>query len=115
MRRGSKRKFGRELQQRKAFIKGLLVALIAHQKIRTTVARAKTLKVEADKLVTLGKRNTLHSRRLAAARVGVASAGELVKVIVPLMATRQGGYTRVLKLGNRASDGSPMALIEFVK
>ncbi len=114
MKRGNKRKFGRELQQRRAFLKALLVALIAHGKIRTTVARAKTLKVEADKLITLGKRNTLHSRRLLAARVGAPTATKLVKEVVPAMASRQGGYTRVLKLGNRASDGSPMALISFV-
>lgn len=115
MKRGTKRIFGREIQQRKAFLKALLTALISHGRIRTTVARAKTLKTVADKLVTRAKRNTLAGRRLLARSVGTEAATHLVKDIAPKFAGRSGGYTRVIKLERRVSDGSPMALIEFVQ
>ncbi len=115
MKRGNKRVFGREFQQRKAFLKALLTALIAHGRIRTTVARAKTLKVLADKLVTRAKHNTVASHRLLLRQVGAAAANKLVKEVAPLNANRAGGYTRVVKLARRTSDGSAMALIEFVE
>jgi len=102
------------MQQRKAFLKGLLTALIDHGRIRTTTARAKTLKTEADKLVTRAKRNTLASRRLLLRHVGTDAAAKLAKDIAPKFSDRQGGYTRVIKLGRRTSDGSPMAIVEFV-
>lgn len=114
MKRGNQTIFGREKQQRKAFMKGLLTALVAHGRIRTTVVRAKALKSEADKLVTRAKRGTLASRRLLLRNVGPAAAAKLSKDIAPKFATRPGGYTRVVKLGRRQSDGAPMALIEFV-
>jgi large subunit ribosomal protein L17 len=114
MKRGNKRVFGREMQQRKAFIKGLLTALISHGRIKTTVARAKTLKTEADKLVTRAKKGTVASHRLLLSSVGPAAAAKLVKEVAPKFADRAGGYTRVVKLGRRQSDGSPIALIEFV-
>jgi large subunit ribosomal protein L17 len=115
MKRGNQRTFGREMQQRKAFIKGLLTGLVEHGRIRTTLARAKTLKTEADKLVTRAKGNTLASRRLLARWVGPAAATKLFKDIAPGFAARHGGYTRIIKTGQRQSDGSPMALIEFVQ
>lgn len=115
MKRGSKRTFGREMQQRKAFLKGLLTALIAHGRIQTTVARAKSLKPIADKLVTRAKRGTIVSRRLLLRQVGSAAATKLFKEIAPKFSARAGGYTRVVKLTRRASDGSQMALIEFVQ
>ncbi len=115
MKRGNQRVFGREIQQRKAFIKGLLTALITHNRIRTTVARAKTLKVQADKLVTTAKKNTLASRRLLLTHIGSAAATKLVKDSAPKFANRHGGYTRVTKTDRRQSDGSPMAVIEFVE
>ncbi len=102
------------MQQRKAFIKGLLTALIMHGRIRTTVARAKTLKVEADKLVTRAKKGTVASHRLLLAHVGPAAAAKMAKEIAPKFAGRAGGYTRVTKLGQRQSDASPVAVIEFV-
>lgn len=114
MKRGNKRIFGREPIQRKAFIKGLLTALVAHGRIKTTEARAKTLKTEADKLITRAKRGTLASRRLLLRHVGTDAAAKLAKEIAPKFAERQGGYTRVIRLGRRMSDGSPMAIIEFV-
>ncbi len=114
MKRGNKRVFGREMQQRKAFIKGLLTALIAHGKIRTTTARAKTIKTEADKLVTQAKRGTIAGRRLLMRKVGTEAATKMFKEVVPKFADRAGGYTRVIKLGRRQSDGSPVAIVEFV-
>lgn len=113
MKRGSHRKFGREMQQRKAFMKALLVALVEHGRIRTTEARAKSLRRDADKAVTKAKRGTLAARRILIKDVGVVAAGKLVKDIAPKFAERQGGYTRVLRLGQRSSDGAPLAVIEF--
>ncbi|MBP6886124.1 MAG: 50S ribosomal protein L17 [Candidatus Pacebacteria bacterium] len=114
MKRGNKRTFGREMQQRKAFLKGLLTSLVSHGKIRTTTARAKTLKTIADKAVTQAKRGSLASRRLLLRSVGSAAAEKLSKEIAPKFADRAGGYTRVIKLGRRSSDGSPVAIVEFV-
>jgi len=114
MKRGNQTIFGREFNQRKAFLKALLTALISHGRIKTTETRAKALKREADKLVTKAKRGTLHSRRLLLRQVGTVAAEKLVRDVAPKFASRAGGYTRVVKLGRRTSDGSPMALIEFV-
>jgi len=114
MKRGNKRVFGREMQQRKAFLKGLLTALIAHGRIRTTTARAKTLRTIADKAVTQAKRGTVASRRLLLRSVGADAAAKIAKEIAPKFADRPGGYTRVIKLGRRSSDGSPVAIVEFV-
>ena len=114
MKRGNTTVFGREIQQRKAFTKSLLTALVAHGRIRTTVARAKMLKREADRMVTTAKKGTLHGRRLLLRRVGTEAAAKLFKDWAPKFASRAGGYTRLVKLGARQSDGSPMAIIEFV-
>jgi large subunit ribosomal protein L17 len=115
MKRGNQKLFGREFNQRKAFFKGLLTGLVEHGRIRTTETRAKALKREADKLVTKAKKGTLASRRLLLRQVGTAAATKLAKDIAPKFAGRAGGYTRVVKLGRRTSDGSPMAIIEFVQ
>src|SRR4030042_4229864 len=104
MKRGNKRVFGREMQQRKAFIKGLLTALISHGRIRTTVPRAKTLKTEADKLVTRAKKGTVTARRLVLMRVGPVAAKKLVDEIAPKFVDRHGGYTRGTQPGRRPSD-----------
>lgn len=114
MKRGNQTIFGREKQQRTAFVKGLLTALVSHGHIRTTEARAKMLKREADKLVTVAKKGTLHSRRQLGMHLGAAAAGKLATDIAPKLSSRAGGYTRMVKLGRRTSDGSPMALIEFL-
>jgi len=91
-----------------------LTALIAHGRIRTTTARAKTLKSIADKAVTQAKRGTVASRRLLLRNVGADAAAKIAKEIAPKFADRPGGYTRVIKLGRRSSDGSPVAIVEFV-
>jgi len=90
-------------------------SLIEHGRIKTTLAKAKAVRPLAEKMVTLGKDASLHSRRLAAARLGKAAAvKKLFEEIAPRSTDRQGGYTRIIKLGARTSDSAPMAYIEWV-
>lgn len=100
-------------------MRNLAASLIEHKQIKTTLAKAKVLRSFADKLVTLGKGNTLHSRRRAISLLGSnqlakRSAKVLFEEIAPASADRQGGYTRIIKLGQRRSDSAPMALVEWV-
>jgi len=115
MRRGNKRKFGRKRNQRKALYKALATALIDHGKIKTTEAKAKSLSSFVDKLVTRSKKDDLASKRYLAEIVNDKSARKLTTEIGPKFKDRKGGYTRVVKVGRRRSDGSPMALVEFVQ
>lgn len=109
------RKFGRETGQRKALLKSLALALVTQKKITTTEAKAKELRPFVEKLVTRAKIKTLASRRLLIERLGVAEGvDELLKVLAPKYEKRAGGYTRIIKLPRRLSDGSNMAVIEFV-
>jgi large subunit ribosomal protein L17 len=109
-------KLGRTSQHRDAMLANLVVSLIEHQRIRTTVAKAKAARVLADQMITLGKRGDLHSQRLAAAKLGKRSAvTKLFKVLAPAFASRVGGYTRVIKLGPRQSDSAPMAFLEWTE
>jgi large subunit ribosomal protein L17 len=103
------------MQQRKAFIKGLLTALIEHGRIKTTGARGKTLKSEADRLITRAKKGTLASRRILLRHVGPKAAAKMAKEIAPKFADRAGGYTRLVRLGRRLSDGSEVCIVEFVQ
>lgn len=114
MKRSGNKVFGRQFQQRKAFTKGLLTALVAHGRIRTTEARAKMLKREADRIITTAKKGTTHGRRLLLRRIGADAARKVTAQWAPKFASRSGGYTRVVKLGRRASDGSPVAIVEFL-
>ncbi len=111
------RKFGRPANQRRAFLRGLAHNLIIEGKIKTTEPRAKELRPFIEKLITTAKPKTLTARRLVASRLGnePIALKELVDTIAPRYATRAGGYTRITKLGRRTSDGSPMAIIEFVQ
>lgn len=108
-------KLQRDASHRKALLANLVCSLIEHRRIRTTLAKAKALRPVAEKLVTLAKRGDLHSRRLA---VAALRHKEPVKVLFEDIAVaskdRQGGYTRITKLGQRASDSAPMAFIEWV-
>ncbi len=113
MRRGKIRKFGRERNQRKALNKALATALIDNGKIKTTQAKAKALSTFADKLVTQALKNNLSSRKFLSQFIGDKAVKKLVSEISPKLKERKGGYTRVIKLGQRKSDGAPMALIEF--
>lgn len=116
MRHGnSGRKLNRTSSHRTAMFANMAAALIKHEQITTTLPKAKELAPIVDKIVTLGKRGNLHARRLAASRLrDDASVKKLFDVIGPRYASRNGGYTRVLKAGFRYGDNAPMAVIELV-
>lgn len=106
---------GRSSAHRKALFRNLVTALIMRERIRTTLAKAKEMRSKFEKTITLGKKGTLHARRLAARTVSQKDA--LQKLFGPLSeryADRQGGYTRIIKIGNRRGDDAPMAFIELV-
>jgi large subunit ribosomal protein L17 len=109
------RKLQRTSSHRAALFRNMAAALIKHEQITTTVAKAKELRPYVEKLVTLAKRGGLSNRRLAQSRLmDDAQLVKLFDVIGPRYANRDGGYTRVVKAGIRLSDASPMAIIEFV-
>jgi large subunit ribosomal protein L17 len=110
---------GRKLQRtsahRLALFRNMSAALIKHEQITTTVAKAKELRPYVEKLVTLAKKGGLSNRRLAHSRLlDDAQLVKLFDVLAARYADRNGGYTRIIKAGIRASDASPMAIIEFV-
>ena len=109
------RKFGRERGQRNALLKSLALALVVHKKITTTEAKAKELRPFVEKLVTRAKIKTLASRRLLTSRLGSGEGiKELIDNLAPKYEKRAGGYTRIVKLPRRQSDGAAMAVIEFI-
>ena len=109
------KKFGRERNQRTALLRALAVSLVRRGKIRTTEAKAKAVRPFMEKLVTKGKVGSVVAQRLVAERLGsVAAARTVVHTIAPRYKNRTGGYTRIVKLPRRISDGRPMALIEFI-
>lgn len=110
------KKFGRETDVRSALMRSLARALIIEGRIMTTAAKAKALRPYVERLVTLGRNNTVAARRLLTARLGgrAPEAKKLVDEISPKYTDRPGGYTRVVKHAPRKSDGAPMATIEFV-
>jgi large subunit ribosomal protein L17 len=109
-------KLGRLSKHRESLIANLAVGLITHNRITTTLAKAKAMRPFAEKLVTLGKSGSLHHRRLAVARIGDRDAvKKLFSDIAPRFVDRKGGYTRIFKLGHRGSDAADMALIEWVE
>jgi large subunit ribosomal protein L17 len=107
------RKFGRVKKQRTALMRSLALSLIEEEKIKTSEAKAKELRPYIEKLITRAKENSVANRRLIQAKLGTDSK-KLFESIAPRYKDREGGYTRVVKLGNRSSDGSPRAQIEFV-
>lgn len=110
------KKLGRSGAHRSALLSALVVALIKRRSITTTVVKAKEAKQLAEKMVTLARKGTVPARRLAAARLHDDDATALLfKEIVPIFEGRNGGYTRVVKLGQRASDGSEMAILQWVE
>ena len=109
------RKLGRTTAHRKALLRNLATALLEHERIITTEPKAKEVRRVADKLVTLGKRGNLHARRQALQVVqSNAIVQKLFNEIAPRFAGRQGGYTRILRLGYRPGDAAAMAVIELV-
>lgn len=117
MRHGNnKRKFGREKNERKALVNSLALNLIVREKIKTTLPKAKELRPFVEKLVTLAKKNDLATKRLVISKLSNRrpETKKLFEKIAPRYVDRKGGYTRVIKMGVRKSDGAPMAVIEFV-
>ena len=109
-------KLGRSQAHRDALLANQVVSLIEHSRIKTTLAKAKAVRPVAEKLVTLGKKNTLHARRTALSYLkhNEGAVHRLFAEVAPRAADRKGGYTRIIKLGQRTSDASPMAFIEWV-
>jgi large subunit ribosomal protein L17 len=108
-------KLGLTAAHRKALLANQVCSLIEHQRIKTTLAKAKAVRPLAEKMVTLGKKGSLHARRTALAVLRQKGAvKKLFEDIAPRSATRNGGYTRIVKLGARKSDSAPVAFIEWV-
>ena len=116
MRHGKKfNHLGRKAAHRKALLRNLAIALIEHKRIETTLAKAKALRQFIEPLVTKGKANTMHSRRVVFSYLQNKEAvKEIFDTIAEKVADRPGGYARVIKTGFRRSDGAEMAMIEFV-
>ncbi len=110
------RKFGREKTQKYALLNSLVFNLIVREKIKTTLPKAKELRPIIEKLVTRAKKDNLATRRSIISRLGGHNkeVKKLFEVLAPKYFDKNGGYTRVLKLGTRKADGTPMAIIEFV-
>src|ERR1700741_1995399 len=108
-------KAGRKAEHRNLLLANQVCSLIEHQRIRTTLAKAKAVRPFAERMVTLGKRNHLHARRLAFAFLRQKEAvRKLFADIAPRSGSRQGGYVRIIKLGPRLSYSAPMAYVEWV-
>ena len=108
-------KLGRKAEHRRALLANQVCSLIEHQRIRTTLAKAKAVRPLAEKMVTLGKKGSLHARRTAFSYLHQKDAvKKLFDDIAPRSAERNGGYTRIVKLGQRRSDAAPIAYLEWV-
>lgn len=110
------RKLGRNTPHRKAMLRNMVTSLLDHERMETTDSRAKELRGVAERMITLGKRGTLHARRMALAMIQRESVvSKVFDELAQRYRDRDGGYTRVIKLGNRRGDNSPMSIIELVK
>ena len=108
-------KLGRKSEHRNLMLANQVCSLIAENRIKTTLAKAKAVRPFAEKMITLGKRGDLHARRVAFSFLRQKDAvHKLFTEVAPRSASRQGGYCRIVKLGPRQSDSAPMAYIEFV-
>src|SRR6476620_4538162 len=114
--RKRRNKLSRDAAHRKALFANLSKELIEHERIRTTQAKAKAVKPEVEKLITLAKRGNLHARRQALSALGQDKFAvyKLFEEVAPRYAQREGGYTRILKLGPRRSDSTEMVFLELV-
>jgi len=109
-------KLGREADHRKAMLRNLVTDLLKHERVTTTLAKAKAVRPFAERMVTLGKRDTLHARRHAARFIRDKDVVRKVfNDLAPRYAERPGGYTRIMKLDTRAGDRAQMAIIEMVE
>ena len=110
------RKLGRKVGNRKALLRNLACQLILHKKIKTTDPKAKELRSFIEPLITLAKKDSLHSRRLVIRKLPKKNVVRILfEEIAPLFSTRPGGYTRITKLGLRDNDRAPVSIIEFVE
>lgn len=113
--RRSTQYFSRKYNARKALIRGLIVSLVEHERIKTTVEKAKELRRHVEKAITLGKKDDLSTRRLLMSRIpNQDTVGKIVTDLSKRFQTRPGGYTRIVKIGRRPGDQAEMAFIEFV-
>ena len=109
------RKLNKTSEHRKALFKNMLNSLIKYEQIKTTLPKAKFLKPQADKIITLGKKETLHTTKMLVSQLqDINSANKVKKTLSKRYENRKGGYTRVIKAGFRYGDNAPMAIIEFV-
>jgi len=109
------RKLSRHTQHRELMFRNMVVSLLQHERIQTTLAKAKELRGWVDKIITLGKKGSLHARRHAFALLrNKEIVKKLFDEIVPRLKKREGGYTRVYKMGWRQGDGAPLSLVELV-
>ncbi len=110
------KRFGRTWSERKALLEGLVTSLLSYQEIKTTLQKAKAAKRLADKVITLGKRDTLHARRQVFAYLQDHSlTSKVFKEVAPRFKDRNGGYTRILQLQRRKGDGAQLALLELTE
>ena len=116
MRHGmANKKLNRTSEHRKALLKNMLNSLVKYEQIKTTLPKAKFLKPEAEKIITLGKKDTLHNTRMLVSQLqDTKSANKVKKTLSKRYEKRSGGYTRIIKAGFRYGDNAPMAIIEFV-
>jgi len=116
MRHGfANKKLNRASEHRKALLKNMLNSLIKYEQIKTTLPKAKFLKPQADKIITLGKKDTLHNTKILVSQLqDIKSANKVRKTLSKRYEKRLGGYTRIIKAGFRYGDNAPMAIIEFV-
>ena len=109
------RKLGRPTAHRRAMLRGMVTLLLENGQIETTLTRAKEVRSIAEKMITLGKKNTLASRRAALAYITKEDVvSKLFNEIAPTYANRQGGYTQIFKLGNRRGDAAEMAIVKLL-
>ena len=109
------KKLNRTSEHRKALLKNMLNSLIKYEQITTTLPKAKFLKPQADKIITLGKKETLQTTKMLMSKLqDITSAHKVTKTLSKRYEKRQGGYTRIIKAGFRYGDNAPMAVIEFV-
>ena len=109
------KKLNRTSEHRKALLKNMLNSLIKYEQIKTTLPKAKFLKPQADKIITLGKKDSLHNTKILISQLqDIKSANKVKKTLSKRYEKRAGGYTRIIKAGFRYGDNAPMAIIEFV-
>ena len=109
------KKLNRTSEHRKALLKNMLNSLIKYEQIKTTLPKAKFLKPQADKIITLGKKDSLHNTKILISQLqDIKSTNKVKKTLSKRYKKRAGGYTRIIKAGFRYGDNAPMAIIEFV-